>query len=244
MNRRAGDAGARTSTIITKSCPCPPRLRTRPSTAASSRWSPRCRDSLCCGTSLPNRASARAGDGTNEHAIAFARSCRAALAWRCRSRGAGLRSPDWVAHSALPMCCRRCASTFPPCPGGHAAADAIVAINVLHYTRPGKRRRCLRAPAAVVPEGGIGDLPARIARWAHRAEQRRLRRWLHWRSCGRWCATWKAVGPRRSVMASGWRRWSFMPANNFSLVFRLVGGARRARMMCAAGISNRRVSTP
>lgn len=167
------------------------------------------------------------GSGTGEHAVHFARYLPA-LHWQpSDAEPAALASiADWVAHSAranvLPPLCFDLAAT--PWPVG--AADAIVAINVLHYS-PWETTPALFAGAAeVLPAGGVVVCYGPHRRGgAHTAPSNAdFDDWL------------RSVDPRFAVrdleaVAAEALRCGFrleevvdMPANNFSLIFRRSAG--------------------
>lgn len=96
------------------------------------------------------------GSGTGEHAVHFARHL-SALRWQpSEADPAAMASiTDWVAHSALPNVLPPLRFDLAASPWPLAAADAIVAINVLHYS-PWETTPALFAGAAeVLPAGGV-----------------------------------------------------------------------------------------
>ena len=167
------------------------------------------------------------GSGTGEHAVHFARHL-SALRWLPSDADpAALASiTDWAAHAALPnvlppLCFDLAATPWPV-----AAADAIVAINVLHYS-PWPTTPALFAGAAeVLPAGGVVVCYGPYRRGgAHTAPSNaEFDEWL------RSIDARFAVRDLEAVKAEA-RRCGFvleevvdMPANNLSLVFRRGGG--------------------
>ena len=167
------------------------------------------------------------GSGTGEHAVHFARHLPA-LRWQpSEADPAAMASiTDWVAHAAspnlLPPLCFELAAT----PWPVAAADAIVAINVLHYSPWSSTPALFAGAAEVLPVGGVVVCygPYRRA-GAHTAPSNaEFDEWL------------RSVDPRFAVrdleaVEAEAQRCGFvledvvdMPANNFSLVFRRGGG--------------------
>ncbi|CAH1745819.1 conserved protein of unknown function [Thauera humireducens] len=163
------------------------------------------------------------GSGTGEHAMHFARHLPA-LRWQPSDADpAAMRSiADWAAHSALanvlsPLCFDLAASPWPV-----DAADAIVAINVLHYSPWQSTPALFAGAAAVLPAGGVVVCYGPYRRGgAHTAPSNAdFDDWL------------RSVDPRFAVrdleaVEAEAQRCGFrldevidMPANNFSLVFR------------------------
>lgn len=167
------------------------------------------------------------GSGTGEHTVHFARHLPA-LRWQpSEADPAALASiTDWVAHAALPnvlppLCFDLAATPWPV-----AAADAVVAINVLHYS-PWETTPALFAGAAeVLPAGGVVVCYGPYRRGgAHTAPSNAdFDEWL------RSIDARFAVRDLEAVEAEA-QRCGFvleevvdMPANNLSLVFRRGGG--------------------
>ena len=167
------------------------------------------------------------GSGTGEHAVHFAHHL-STLRWQPSDADpAALASiTDWVAHAAspnlLPPLCFDLAAT----PWPVAAADAIVAINVLHYSPWSSTPALFAGAAEVLPVGGVVVCygPYRRA-GAHTAPSNaEFDEWL------RSVDARFAVRDLEAVEAEA-QRCGFvledvvgMPANNFSLVFRRGGG--------------------
>ena len=167
------------------------------------------------------------GSGTGEHGVHFARHLPALRWLPSDADPAALASiADWVAHSALPNLLPPLCFDLADMPWPVAAADAIVAINVLHYS-PWETTPALFAGAAeVLAAGGVVVCygPYRRA-GAHTAPSNAdFDGWL------------RSVDPRLAVrdleaVEAEAQRYGFvlgevvdMPANNFSLVFRRGGG--------------------
>lgn len=163
------------------------------------------------------------GSGTGEHAVHFARHLPA-LRWQPSDadHAAMASITDWVAHSALPnllppLCFDLAATPWPV-----AAADAIVAINVLHYS-PWETTPALFAGAgAVLPEGGVVVCYGPYRRGgAHTAPSNAdFDQWL--RSVDARFAVRDLEAVEVEAQRSGFRLEEVvdMPANNLSLVFR------------------------
>ena len=163
------------------------------------------------------------GSGTGEHAVHFAHHL-STLRWLPSDADpAALASiTDWAAHAALPnvlppLCFDLAATPWPV-----AAADAIVAINVLHYSPWETTPALFSGAAEVLPAGGVVVCygPYRRA-GAHTAPSNAdFDGWL------------RSVDPRfavrdlEAVDAEAQRRGFAleevvdMPANNFTLVLR------------------------
>ena len=171
------------------------------------------------------------GSGTGEHAVHFARHLPA-LRWQPSDADAAALASiaDWVAHAALPNLLPPLCFDLAAAPWPVAGADAIVAINVLHYSPWSTTPVLFAAAAEVLPVGGVVVCygPYRRA-GAHTAPSNAdFDEWL------------RSVDPRFAVrdleaVEAEARRNGFvleevvdMPANNFSLVFRR-GGGRGAR---------------
>ena len=171
------------------------------------------------------------GSGTGEHAVHFARHLPA-LRWQPSDADAAALASiaDWVAHAALPNLLPPLCFDLAAAPWPVAGADAIVAINVLHYSPWSTTPALFAAAAEVLPVGGVVVCygPYRRA-GAHTAPSNAdFDEWL------------RSVDPRFAVrdleaVEAEARRNGFvleevvdMPANNFSLVFRR-GGGRGAR---------------
>ena len=167
------------------------------------------------------------GSGTGEHAVHFARHL-SALRWLPSDADPAAMASitDWVAHGALsnvlpPLCFDLAATPWPV-----AAADAVVAINVLHYS-PWPTTPALFAGAAeVLPAGGVVVCYVPYRRGsAHTAPSNaEFDEWL------RSIDARFAVRNLETVEAEA-QRCGFvleevvgMPANNLSLVFRRGGG--------------------
>lgn len=163
------------------------------------------------------------GSGTGEHAMHFARHLPA-LRWQPSDADPAAMGSitDWAAHSALanvlpPLCFDLAASPWPV-----DAADAIVAINVLHYSPWQSTPALFAGAAAVLPAGGVVVCYGPYRRGgAHTAPSNAdFDDWL------------RSVDPRFAVrdleaVEAEAQRCGFrldevidMPANNFSLVFR------------------------
>ncbi len=163
------------------------------------------------------------GSGTGEHAMHFARHLPA-LRWQPSDADPAAMGSiaDWAAHSALanvlsPLCFDLAASPWPV-----DAADAIVAINVLHYSPWQSTPALFAGAAAVLPAGGVVVCYGPYRRGgAHTAPSNAdFDHWL------------RSVDPRFAVrdleaVEAEAQRCGFrldevidMPANNFSLVFR------------------------
>jgi cyclopropane fatty-acyl-phospholipid synthase-like methyltransferase len=163
------------------------------------------------------------GSGTGEHAVHFARHLPA-LRWQPSDadHAAMASITDWVAHSALPnllppLCFDLAATPWPV-----AAADAIVAINVLHYS-PWETTPALFAGAgAVLPEWGVVVCYGPYRRGgAHTAPSNAdFDQWL--RSVDARFAVRDLEAVEVEAQRSGFRLVEVvdMPANNLSLVFR------------------------
>lgn len=163
------------------------------------------------------------GSGTGEHAVHFARHLPA-LRWQPSDADpAAMPSiTDWVAYGALtnvlsPLCFDLAAGPWPV-----AAADAIVAINVLHYSPWESTPALFAGAAAVLPAGGVVYCygPYRRAGVHTAPSNADFDDWL------------RSVDPRFAVrdleaLEAEAQRCGLrldevidMPANNFSLVFR------------------------
>ena len=167
------------------------------------------------------------GSGTGEHAVHFARHL-SALRWLPSDADpAALASiTDWAAHAALPnvlppLCFDLAATPWPV-----ATADAIVAINVLHYSPWETTPALFSCAAGVLPAGGVVVCYGPYRRGgAHTAPSNAdFDQWL------RSVDARFAVRDLEAVEAEA-QRCGFvledvvgMPANNFSLVFRRGGG--------------------
>lgn len=163
------------------------------------------------------------GSGTGEHAVHCARHLPA-LRWQPSDADpAALASiEDWVAHAALPNLLPPLRLDLAAAPWPVAAADAIVAINVLHYSPWETTPALFAGAAAVLPEGGVVVCYGPYRRGgAHTAPSNAdFDQWL------------RSVDPRFAVrdleaVEAEAQRHGFglaavvdMPANNFSLVFR------------------------
>ncbi|MDX9885838.1 DUF938 domain-containing protein [Thauera sp.] len=166
------------------------------------------------------------GSGTGEHAVHFARHLPA-LRWQpSEADPAALASiTDWVAHSALPNLLPPLRFDLAATPWPVAAADAIVAINVLHYSPRETTPALFSAAAEALPADGVVVCYGPYRRGgAHTAPSNAdFDEWL------------RSVDPRfavrdlEAVEAEAQRRGFrleevvAMPANNFSLVFRRDG---------------------
>ena len=163
------------------------------------------------------------GSGTGEHAVHFARHLPA-LRWQPSDADpAALASiTDWVAHSALPNVLSPLCFDLSTMPWPVAAADAIVAINVLHYSPWESTPPLFSAAAAVLPEDGVVVCYGPYRRGgAHTAPSNAdFDEWL------RSVDARFAVRDLEAVEAAAQHRGFAleevvdMPANNFSLVFR------------------------
>jgi cyclopropane fatty-acyl-phospholipid synthase-like methyltransferase len=167
------------------------------------------------------------GSGTGEHAVHFARHLPA-LRWQPSDADPAAQASiaDWVAHGALP-------NVLPPLrfdlaaePWPIAAADAIVAINVLHYSPWESTPALFAGAAAVVPAGGVVVCYGPYRRGgAHTAPSNAdFDEWL--RSVDARFAVRDLEAVEAEAQRCGFRleEVADMPANNFSLVFR-HGGA-------------------
>lgn len=163
------------------------------------------------------------GSGTGEHAVHFARHL-SALRWQpSEADPAAMASiADWVAHSALPNVLPPLRFDLAASPWPLAAADAIVAINVLHYS-PWETTPALFAGAAkVLPAGGVVYCYGPYRRGgAHTAPSNAdFDGWL--RSVDARFAVRDLEAVEAEAQRRGFRLEEVvdMPANNFSLVFR------------------------
>ena len=167
------------------------------------------------------------GSGTGEHAVHFARHLPALRWLPSDADPAAMASiTDWVAHAAspnlLPPLCFELAAT----PWPVSAADAIVAINVLHYSPWETTPALFSCAAGGLPAGGVVVCYGPYRRGgAHTAPSNAdFDQWL------RSVDARFAVRDLEAVEAEA-QRCGFvledvvgMPANNFSLVFRRGGG--------------------
>jgi len=167
------------------------------------------------------------GSGTGEHAVHVARHLPA-LRWLPSDAGPAAMASitDWVAHAAspnlLPPLCFELAAT----PWPVSAADAIVAINVLHYSPWETTPALFSCAAGVLPAGGVVVCYGPYRRGgAHTAPSNAdFDQWL------RSVDARFAVRDLEAVEAEAQRNGFVledvvgMPANNFSLVFRRGGG--------------------
>ncbi|HAF55597.1 MAG TPA: SAM-dependent methyltransferase [Thauera sp.] len=166
------------------------------------------------------------GSGTGEHAVHFARHLPA-LRWQpSEAEPAALASiADWVAHSGQPnllppLCLDLAAKPWPV-----AAADAIVAINVLHYSPWETTPALFAGAAAVLPEDGVVVCYGPYRRGGvHTAPSNAdFDEWL------RSVDARFAVRDLEAVQAEAQRQGFVleevidMPANNLSLIFRHGG---------------------
>lgn len=163
------------------------------------------------------------GSGTGEHAVHFARHL-SALRWQPSEADpvAMASITDWVAHSALPNVLPPLRFDLAASPWPLAAADAIVAINVLHYS-PWETTPALFAGAAkVLPAGGVVYCYGPYRRGgAHTAPSNAdFDGWL--RSVDARFAVRDLEAVEAEAQRRGFRLEEVvdMPANNFSLVFR------------------------
>jgi len=163
------------------------------------------------------------GSGTGEHAVHFARHL-SALRWQPSEADpvAMASITDWVAHSALPNGLPPLRFDLAASPWPLAAADAIVAINVLHYS-PWETTPALFAGAAeVLPAGGVVYCYGPYRRGgAHTAPSNAdFDGWL--RSVDARFAVRDLEAVEAEAQRRGFRLEEVvdMPANNFSLVFR------------------------
>ena len=163
------------------------------------------------------------GSGTGEHAVHFARHLPA-LRWQPSDadHAAMASITDWVAHSALPNLLPPLYFDLAATPWPVAAADAIVAINVLHYS-PWETTPALFAGAgAVLPEWGVVVCYGPYRRGgAHTAPSNAdFDQWL--RSVDARFAVRDLEAVEVEAQRSGFRLVEVvdMPANNLSLVFR------------------------
>lgn len=163
------------------------------------------------------------GSGTGEHAVHFARHL-SALRWQPSEADpvAMASITDWVAHSALPNVLPPLRFDLAASPWPLAAADAIVAINVLHYS-PWETTPALFAGAAeVLPAGGVVYCYGPYRRGgAHIAPSNAdFDGWL--RSVDARFAVRDLEAVEAEAQRRGFRLEEVvdMPANNFSLVFR------------------------
>ncbi len=168
------------------------------------------------------------GSGTGEHAVHFARHLPA-LRWQPSDADpAAMPSiTDWVAHAALanalpPLCFDLAATPWPL-----AAADAIVAINVLHYSPWATTPALFSGAAAILPEGGVVVCYGPYRRGgAHTAPSNAdFDLWL--RSVDARFAVRDLEAVEAEARRHGFRLEEVvdMPANNFSLVFRREGAS-------------------
>lgn len=163
------------------------------------------------------------GSGTGEHAVHFARHLPA-LRWQPSDadRAALASIADWVSHSGLPnllppLCFDLAATPWPV-----DVADAIVAINVLHYSPWASTPALFAAAAEVLPAGGVVYCYGPYRRGgAHTAPSNAaFDDWL------RSIDSRFAVRDLEAVEAEARHRGFWlaevvdMPANNLSLVFR------------------------
>lgn len=163
------------------------------------------------------------GSGSGEHAVHCAAGLPG-LVWQpSEADPAALASiAAWVAHAGLPNLAPPLAFDFAAGPWPVAAADAVVAVNVVHYS-PWECTRALFAGAdRVLPAGGVVYLygPYRCGGVHTAASNASFDQWL------------RSVDPRFAVRdleavaaeaaACGFRldERIDMPANNLSLVFR------------------------
>lgn len=163
------------------------------------------------------------GSGSGEHAVHCAAGLPG-LVWQpSEADPAALASiAAWVAHAGLPNLAPPLAFDFAAGPWPVAAADAVVAVNVVHYS-PWECTRALFAGAdRVLPAGGVVYLygPYRCGGVHTAASNASFDQWL------------RSVDPRFAVRdleavaaeaaACGLRldERIDMPANNLSLVFR------------------------
>ncbi len=167
------------------------------------------------------------GSGTGEHAVHFARHLPA-LRWQPSDADpAALASiTDWVAHSGLPNLLAPVCFDLAATPWPVAAADAIVAINVLHYSPWESTPALFAGAAAVVPEGGVVVCYGPYRRGgAHTAPSNAdFDEWLRSVDARFAVRDLEAVEAAAQRCGFGLEEVVDMPANNFSLVFRRGGG--------------------
>lgn len=163
------------------------------------------------------------GSGTGEHAVHFARHLPA-LRWQpSEADPAALASiADWRGHSALanllpPLCFDLATMPWPV-----DAADAVVAINVLHYSPWESTPALFAAAAAVLPAGGVVYCygPYRRGGAQTAPSNAEFDGWL--RSVDPRFAVRDLEAVESEALRCGFRLAEVidMPANNFSLVFR------------------------
>lgn len=106
---------------------------------------------------LPPRGTVlEIGSGTGEHAVYFAAQL-AHLAWQPSDRDADALASirAWIAHSGLPNLREPLALDVTATPWPLTEADAVVAINVLHYSPWESTPALLAGAACVLPAGGV-----------------------------------------------------------------------------------------
>ncbi len=133
---------------------------------------------------------------------------------------------DWVAHSGLPNLLAPVCFDLAATPWPVAAADAIVAINVLHYSPWESTPALFAGAAAVVPEGGVVVCYGPYRRGgAHTAPSNAdFDEWLRSVDARFAVRDLEAVETEARRCGFGLEAVVDMPANNFSLVFRRGGG--------------------
>lgn len=163
------------------------------------------------------------GSGSGEHAVHCAAGLPGLLWQPSDADPAALASiVAWVAHAGLPNLAPPLDFDFAAGPWPVAAADAVVAINVVHYSPWESTRALFVGAARVLPAGGVVYLygPYRCGGVHTAASNASFDQWL------------RSVDPRFAVrdleaVADEAAACGFclderidMPANNLSLVFR------------------------
>lgn len=163
------------------------------------------------------------GSGTGEHAMHFARHLPA-LRWQPSDADPAAMGSitDWAAHNALPNMLPPLCFDLAVTPWPADTADAIVAINVLHYSPWQSTPALFAGAAAVLPAGGVVVCYGPYRRGgAHTAPSNAdFDDWL--RSVDPRFAVRDLEAVEAEAQHCGFRLDEVidMPANNFSLVFR------------------------
>jgi cyclopropane fatty-acyl-phospholipid synthase-like methyltransferase len=174
------------------------------------------------------------GSGTGEHAVHFARHLPA-LRWQPSDADpAALQSiAAWAAEAALPNLDEPLLLDLATEPWPLICADAVVAINVLHYSPWTTTAALFRGAAAALPAGGVVYCYGPYRRHgSHTAPSNAaFDDWL--RGADPRFAVRDLEAVEAEAAQQGFRLEEIidMPANNFSLVFR----RNRARMNLSAG---------
>lgn len=163
------------------------------------------------------------GSGTGEHAVYFAAQLTH-LTWQPSDRDADALASirAWIAHCGLPNVCEPLALDVTTTPWPITQADALVAINVLHYSPWESTPALLAGAARVLPRGGVLYCYGAYRRGGYHTapSNAAFDAWLKGIDPRFGVRDLEAVEAEAAAHALRLDEVVEMPANNFSLVFR------------------------